>query len=626
MSTSRIATVAMLGVVSGVSLELAQRPGGGGLSVAGQPAAKVEPAAEAAAGVDPARVAWVRANAAPFRTVEAGNGFEDLQKLKEMIGDARIVAMGESTHGSREQFQMKHRIVEFLASEMGFRLFSIEANMPESYKVDEFVSGGTGDENALIRGMYFWTWSTDEVADMVRWMRAFNETNRGQAGKGQIAFTGFDMQFPAVAGGIATGFLAQHDAALEPSAREWLAKVEKLSAQSQGGGGGEFSTVRARFPVADARGKKIKLSGWIRTEGVEGFAGLWWRADAKDKPAVAFDNMQNRGVQGTTDWTACSLELNIPEEADNIDFGTLLVGSGKAWFDGLSVEIDGKPYSSDALGFDFEEEPLKGFAAGGGGFAAASDAAVFKSGARSIRLESQKKANERPDPGAGVAVMAGVDDVLSKMTASRDAYAKATSEREADWAIQNWRVIRQYTDLMTDQSGMRNVRDESMAENVKWILDQAGPDSKIILWAHNWHVSRFDQWMGSHLAKMYGDKYRVLGFSTSTGEYTAVSQGGLTANPLQEPPIGSAEWHFRAAAAGGEGAEAMPLFFLDLRRADARNPASYWLKNPILFRSVGALAMDQQFMQADISQGFDIIVHTDKTTAARQLAAQAKGP
>src|SRR5690349_24508296 len=92
-----------------------------------------------------ATVAWIKEHAVPLKTAQAGAGFEDLQPLKKIIGDARIVSLGESTHGSRQIFQMKHRLVEFLASEMGFTIFSIEANMPESYRLNGYVLGGEGD-------------------------------------------------------------------------------------------------------------------------------------------------------------------------------------------------------------------------------------------------------------------------------------------------------------------------------------------------------------------------------------------------------------------------------------------------------------------------------------------------
>ena len=97
----------------------------------------------------PEQTAWVTERALPFDTVDAGHGFDDLMPLVQLIGDARIVALGEPTHGSREVFQMKHRLVEFLATEMGFTIFSIEANMPEAYRVNNYVARGAGDPAEL---------------------------------------------------------------------------------------------------------------------------------------------------------------------------------------------------------------------------------------------------------------------------------------------------------------------------------------------------------------------------------------------------------------------------------------------------------------------------------------------
>ena len=131
----------------------------------------------------------MRQNAIPLETVEAGHGFADLQPLGQIVGNARIVELGEATHGTREFFQLKHRIIEYLAAQKGFTIFSIEANMPEAYRLNDYVLHGVGDPRQLLGGMYFWTWNTQEVLDMILWMREFN-----QSGKGHIEFTGFDMQ------------------------------------------------------------------------------------------------------------------------------------------------------------------------------------------------------------------------------------------------------------------------------------------------------------------------------------------------------------------------------------------------------------------------------------------------
>ncbi len=166
----------------------------------------VTPLAQTGAPTE-SHLAWLKANAVAVKTVEAGNGFEDLQKLKAAIGSARIVSLGEATHGTREIFQMKHRLTEFLATELGFTIFSIEANMPEAYRVNDYVLHGKGDPKALLNGMYFWTWNTEEVLGMIEWMRQFNAS-----GKGRIQFTGFDMQTVRVAVEIVEDLLRKVDA------------------------------------------------------------------------------------------------------------------------------------------------------------------------------------------------------------------------------------------------------------------------------------------------------------------------------------------------------------------------------------------------------------------------------
>lgn len=88
------------------------------------------------------------------------------------------------------------------------------------------------------------------------------------------------------------------------------------------------------------KGKKIKLTGYIKTENVTGgWAGLWMRID----PQVSFDNMQKNGITGTTDWKKYEITLDLnPEKAQKIVAGGLLVGTGKVWIDNLTITIDGK--------------------------------------------------------------------------------------------------------------------------------------------------------------------------------------------------------------------------------------------------------------------------------------------
>lgn len=79
----------------------------------------------------------------------------------------------------------------------------------------------------------------------------------------------------------------------------------------------------------------VSYTGYLRTENVRGWAGLWMRADAADGTVLAFDNMANRGIYGTTAWSQYQINLFIPNQAVRICYGALLSGDGTIWIDGL---------------------------------------------------------------------------------------------------------------------------------------------------------------------------------------------------------------------------------------------------------------------------------------------------
>jgi C-terminal processing protease CtpA/Prc len=104
-----------------------------------------------------------------------------------------------------------------------------------------------------------------------------------------------------------------------------------------------FSTFSTSIP-ADLAGQTIALRGWLRTDEVSEWVGLWLREDG-EAGVLKFDNMQARQVGGTTPWTEYTIELPLDPGAEKIVFGALLVGSGRAWVDDLQLLVDGKPMS-----------------------------------------------------------------------------------------------------------------------------------------------------------------------------------------------------------------------------------------------------------------------------------------
>ena len=135
--------------------------------------------------------AWITAQQIPLTTVEAGHGFTDLAPLVATVGGARVVALGEATHGSRELFQLKHRLIEYLVTQHGFTVLAFEASFAESLDVEDYVVNGRGDPARAVAGLGAWPWMTEEVLELVQWMRAYNRT-----APHKVHFVGVDMQLP----------------------------------------------------------------------------------------------------------------------------------------------------------------------------------------------------------------------------------------------------------------------------------------------------------------------------------------------------------------------------------------------------------------------------------------------
>lgn len=133
----------------------------------------------------------LKENLIPLETVEATKGFEDMKALKEILKDKQIVAMGEATHGTREFFQMKHRMFTFLVEEMGYRVFAIEDDFTGVQALNEYILDGKGSAREAIKSITNWPWFTEEVLEMVEWMRKYNEDSNHER---KIKFYGFDMQ------------------------------------------------------------------------------------------------------------------------------------------------------------------------------------------------------------------------------------------------------------------------------------------------------------------------------------------------------------------------------------------------------------------------------------------------
>ncbi len=171
-------------------------------------------------------IEWVRARTIPLKTPEPGHGFSDMQPLKSIVGKSRIVALGEATHGTREFLQLKHRMLEFLVHEMGFSVLAIEANWPESLAINEYILEGKGTLSGAVASLYPFLWRTEEVRELIGWMRSYNQDPSHRT---KLKFYGFDMQGPELALRRVLVYLRQVDPAYAAAEEKWLSPLQNIT-------------------------------------------------------------------------------------------------------------------------------------------------------------------------------------------------------------------------------------------------------------------------------------------------------------------------------------------------------------------------------------------------------------
>ncbi len=107
-------------------------------------------------------------------------GSDDYDPLLDLIGDSRIVLLGEASHGTHEFYFERAAITKRLVAEKVFTVLAIEADWPDASRVHRYVRGTSNDANANealsgFRRFPTWMWRNTVVVEFVEWLRGFNK-------------------------------------------------------------------------------------------------------------------------------------------------------------------------------------------------------------------------------------------------------------------------------------------------------------------------------------------------------------------------------------------------------------------------------------------------------------------
>ncbi|WP_250125802.1 erythromycin esterase family protein [Chroococcidiopsis sp. CCMEE 29] len=160
----------------------------------------------------------------------------DYDPLMELIGDSRLVLLGEASHGTHEFYAARAQITQRLIKEKGFTAVAVEADWPDAYRINRYVrgigDGGTSiDALAGFQRFPTWMWRNADVLDFVGWLRAYNDALPQNAPK--VGFYGLDLYSMHASIQAVIGYLDQVDPEAASRARYRYSCFEHFGEDTQ---------------------------------------------------------------------------------------------------------------------------------------------------------------------------------------------------------------------------------------------------------------------------------------------------------------------------------------------------------------------------------------------------------
>jgi protein-L-isoaspartate(D-aspartate) O-methyltransferase len=160
----------------------------------------------------------IREAAEPIGDLSSGS----LDALVERVGDARLVLLGEATHGTSEFYRTRAELTKALIQRRGFDFVAVEADWPDAARIDDYVLGGqrrSKVEFTPFSRFPTWMWRNQEVHEFVDWLRERNLSERDRAER--VGFHGLDLysMFTSIAAVLAYLDEVDPDAARAARAR-----------------------------------------------------------------------------------------------------------------------------------------------------------------------------------------------------------------------------------------------------------------------------------------------------------------------------------------------------------------------------------------------------------------------
>lgn len=156
----------------------------------------------------------------------------DLGPIPAWIGGARVVLLGEATHGTHEFYAFRAALTRRLVTEHGFNAIAVEADWPDAYRINRYIRGVSRDAHAIdslgdFLRFPMWMWRNDQVLDLVGWLREHNDT---RPASDRVGFYGLDLYSLHASMAAVVSYLESVDPKAAQRARERYACFDQYGA------------------------------------------------------------------------------------------------------------------------------------------------------------------------------------------------------------------------------------------------------------------------------------------------------------------------------------------------------------------------------------------------------------
>ena len=134
---------------------------------------------------------WAHDHVHPIASVHESSGDADMQPLRNIIGDAHVVAFGEPIHGAHEPLAMRNRLIRYGVTRLGFTAVALETCLSSSKRLYDYVLGRTAETDSALKEAFCYGFGDlPENLELISWLRSYNVT---QPPARQVRFYGIDL-------------------------------------------------------------------------------------------------------------------------------------------------------------------------------------------------------------------------------------------------------------------------------------------------------------------------------------------------------------------------------------------------------------------------------------------------